>query len=141
MNKLYWLIGLLAISIFAGCESDIVTTDRLKMLEHKCVYITPLESEDPHVGQVIKDVLEKELLRQQIALCDLNTATVIFTGSTFMTVRGSGSATSQSIESVSLVGKDTNGEMLVSASYDNKERFSASKLAQQFGSELAKKLK
>jgi hypothetical protein len=34
MNKLYWLIGLLAISIFAGCESDIVTTDRLKMLEH-----------------------------------------------------------------------------------------------------------
>jgi hypothetical protein len=102
---------------------------------------TPLESEDPHVGQVIKDVLEKELLRQQIALCDPNTATVIFTGSTFMTVRGSGSATSQSIESVSLVGKDTNGEMLVSASYDNKERFSASKLAQQFGSELAKKLK
>jgi hypothetical protein len=141
MNKLCWLIGLLAISAFAGCGSDIVTTDRLKMLEHKCVYITPLESEDPHVGQVIKDVLEKELLRQQIELCDPNTATVIFTGSTFMTVRGSGAATSQSIESVSLVGKDTNGEMLLSASYDNKERYSASKLAQKFGSELAKKLK
>jgi len=141
MNKLCWLIGLLAISAFAGCGSDIVTTDRLKMLEHKCVYITPLESEDPHVGQVIKDVLEKELLRQQIELCDPNTATVIFTGSTFMTVRGSGAATSQSIESVSLVGKDTNGEMLLSASYDNKERHSASKLAQKFGSELAKKLK
>ena len=141
MNKLCWLIGLLAISAFAGCGSDIVTTDRLKMLEHKCVYITPLESEDPHVGQVIKDVLEKELLRQQIELCDPNTATVIFTGSTFMTVRGSGAATSQSIESLSLVGKDTNGEMLLSASYDNKERHSASKLAQKFGSELAKKLK
>ena len=141
MNKLYWLIGLLAIIAFAGCGSDIVSTDRLKMLEHKCIYIAPLESEDPHVGQVIKDVLEKELLRQHVELCDPNTATVLLTGSTFMTVRGSGAATSQSIESVSLVGKDTNGEMLLSASYDNKERYSASKLAQQFGSELAKKLK
>lgn len=141
MNKLYWLIGLLAISASAGCSSDIVSADRLKMLEQKCVYIAPLESEDPHVGKVIRDCLEKELMRQQIELCDPNTATILFTGSTFMTVRGSGAATSQSIESVSLVGKDTNGEMLLSASYDNKERYSASKLAQQFGSDLAKKLK
>ena len=141
MNKLYWLIGLLAISISAGCDSDIVSTDRLKMLEHKCVYIAPLESEDPHVGKVIKDVLEKELMRQQIELCDPNTATVLFAGSTFMTVRGSGSVSSQSIESLSLVGKDINGEMLLSASYDNKERLSASRLAQQFGSALAKELK
>jgi hypothetical protein len=111
------------------------------MLEHKCVYIAPLESDDPHIGKVIRDVLEKELMRRQIELCDPNTATVLFTGSTFMTVRGSGSATSQAIESVSLVGKDANGEMLMSASYDNKERYSASKLAQQFGSSLAKKLK
>jgi len=141
MNKLYWLIGLLAISVFAGCGSDIVTTDRLKMLEHKCVYIAPLESEDPHVGKVIRDVLEKELLRQQIELCDPNTATVLLTGATFLTVRGTGAASGQAIESVSLVGKDTNGEMLLSASYDNKERYSASQLAKQFGSALAKKLR
>ena len=141
MNKLYWLIGLFLISTIAGCGSDIVSTDRLKMLEHKCVYIEPLESDDPHVGQVIKDVLEKELLRKNVELCDPNTATVLFTGSTFMTVRGTGSASSQAIESVSLVGKDPDGEMLLSASYDNKDRYSASKLAQQFGSELAKKLK
>lgn len=141
MNKLYWLIGLLAISAIAGCDSDIVSSDRLKMLEYKCVYIAPLESEDPHVGKVIRDVLEKEFMRQQIELCDPNTATILFTGATFMTVRGTASASSQSIESVSLVGKDTNGEMLLSASYDNKERYSASKLAQQFGSSLAKKLK
>jgi hypothetical protein len=42
---------------------------------------------------------------------------------------------------VSLVAKDTNGEMLLSASYDNKERYSASQLAKQFGSAVAKKLK
>ena len=141
MNKLYWLIGLLAISISAGCGSDIVSTDRLKLLEHKCVYIAPLESEDPHVGKVIRDVLEKELLRQNIDLCDPNTATVLFTGATFMTVRGPVSASSQAIESVSLVGKDINGEMLLSASYDNNEQYSASKLAKEFGSTLAKKLK
>ncbi|OHB61662.1 MAG: hypothetical protein A2168_02770 [Planctomycetes bacterium RBG_13_50_24] len=142
MNKLCWLIGLLVTSILAGCGSeDIVTTNSLKMLEHKCVYIAPLESDDPHVGKVIKDVLEKELMREKIELCDPNTATVLFTGSTFMTVRGGGAASNQAIESVSLVGKDINGEMLLSASYDNKERYSASQLAKQFGSTLAKKLK
>jgi len=131
----------LVIRVFAGCGSDIVSTDRLKMLEHKCVYIAPLESEDPHVGKVIRDVLEKELMRQHIDLCDPNTATVLFTGATFLTLRSSGSASGQAIESVSLVGKDPNGELLLSASYDNKERYSASKLAKQFGSNLAKKLK
>jgi hypothetical protein len=142
MNKLRWLIGLLAIVLLAGCGSeDIVTTNNLKMREHKCVYIAPLESDDPHVGKVIKDVLEKELMREKIDLCDPNTATILFTGSTFMTVRGGGAASSQAIESVSLVGKDIKGEMLLSASYDNKERYSASQLAKQFGSALAKKLK
>jgi len=146
MNKLHWLIGLLAISAFAGCGSDIVSTDRLKMLEHKCVYIAPLESNDPSIGKVIRDVLEKELMKQKIELCDPNTATVFFTGSTFMTVVGTASASSQAIESVSLIGKDANGEMLLSASYDNsgsffKARYSAIKLAQQFGSSLAEKLK
>ena len=141
MKKLYCLVGLFVISVFAGCGSDIVCTDRLKMLEHKCVYIEPLESEDPQVGIVIRDVLEKELMRKQIELCDPNTATILFTGATFMTVRGSGAVSGQAIESVSLVGKDINGEMLLSASYDNKDRYSASQLAKQFGSALAKKLK
>jgi hypothetical protein len=36
------------------------------MLGHKCVYIALLESDDPHIGKVIKDVLEKELLRKKI---------------------------------------------------------------------------
>jgi len=101
----------------------------------------PLESEDPHVGKVIRDVLEKELMRRKIELCDPNTATVFFTGATFLTVRGTSSSSSQAIESVSLIAKDSDGETLMSASYDNKERYSASKLAKEFGSSLAKKLK
>ncbi len=141
MNKLYWLIGLLAISASAGCGSDIVSTDRLKMLEHKCVCIAPLESEDPQVGKVIRDVLEKELMRQKIELCDPNTATVFVTGATFLTLRGTASTSSQAIESVSLVAKGVDGEVLLSASYDNKERYTASRLAKKFGSSLAKKLK
>ena len=149
MNRLYWFIGLLAIAVSAGCNSDIVTTHRLKELNHKCIYVAPLESEDPQVGKVIRDVIEKEFIRKKIELCDPNTATVFITGATFLTTRatasknllGMESASSQAIESVSLVAKDSSGEVLLSASYDNKDRYSASKLAQEFGAALANKLK
>lgn len=149
MNRLYWLIGLLAIGVSAGCNSDIVTTNRLKELTLKCVYIAPLESEDPQVGKVIRDVIEKEFIRKKIELCDSNTATVFITGATFLTAKATSSGTflstssysSQAIESVSLVAKNSNGEVLLSASYDNKDRQSASKLAQEFGAALANKLK
>ncbi len=149
MNRLYWLIGLLAIGVSAGCNSDIVTTNRLKELTLKCVYIEPLESEDPQVGKVIRDVIEKEFIRKEIELCDSNTATIFITGATFLTARATSSGTilttssysSQAIESVSLVAKDVEGEILLSASYDNKDRQSASKLAKEFGSALADKLK
>ncbi len=149
MNRLYWLIGFLAICVSAGCNSDIVTTNRLKELTHTCVYIAPLESENPQVGKVIRDVIEKEFIRKKVELCDPNTATVFITGAAFLTVKATSSGTilttssysSQAIESVSLVAKNSNGEILLSASYDNKERYSASKLAQEFGAALANKLK
>ena len=149
MNRLYWLIGLLAIGVSAGCNSDIVTTNRLKELSHKCIYLAPLESEDPQVGKVIRDIIEKEFIRKKIELCDPNTATVFITGATFLTARATASGTflstssysSQAIESVSVVAKNSDGEVLLSASYDNKDRQSASKLAQEFGSALANKLK
>ncbi len=141
MNKLPWLIGLSAICISAGCNSDIVCTKHLKMLQHKCVYIAPLESGDPQVGKVIRDVIEKEFVRRQVKLCDPNTATVFITGATFLTVRGTASASSQSIESVSFVAKDNSGVILLSASYDNKDRYTAGKVAKEFGSALAGKLK
>ena len=149
MNRLYWLIGLLAIGMSAGCNSDIVTTNRLKELTHTCVYIEPLESEDPQVGKVIRDIIVKEFVRKKIELCDPNTATIFMTGATFLTARATSSGTflttssysSQAIESVSLVAKDVEGEVLLSASYDNKDRYSASKLAKEFGSALANKLK
>lgn len=149
MNRLYWFIGLLAIAVSAGCNSDIVTTNRLKELTYKCVYVAPLESEDPQVGKVIRDVIEKEFIRRKIELCDPNTATIFMTGATFLTARATSSGTflstssysSQAIESVSLVAKNSNGEVLLSASYDNKDRQSASKLAKEFGAALANKLK
>lgn len=141
MNRLVLFVGILGICISAGCNSDIVCTPQLKMLEYKCVYIEPLESEDPHVGKVLRDAFEKEFIRQKVALCDPNTATVIISGSTFMTVRGTASSTGQYIESITVVAKNTSGEVLLSASYDNKERYSASRLAQEFGSALASKLK
>ena len=149
MNKSYWLVALLAMGVSAGCHCDIVCTSRLKMLEHKCVHVAPIESDDPHVGKVVRDVIEKEFLRRQVALCDPNTATVFVTGATFLTVRSASSrnflsessVSSEAIESVSLVAKDKDGTLLLAASYDNQRRYTASKLAREFGRAVAGKLK
>ena len=141
MDRRFWLIGLLALCACAGCNSDIVCTPRLKMLEHKCVHIAPIESQDPHVGKVIRDVIEKEFVRAKIELCDPNMASVFITGTTFLTVRPASRQTAEAIESVSIVAKDRDGEILLSASYDNKAQYTASKLAQEFGQALAGKLK
>ena len=149
MNRLSWLIGLLMIGALIGCHSDIVCTEHLKKLENKCVYVEPLESEDPQIGKVLRDVLEKEFIRRKVQICDPNDATILISGATFLTVRSTssealfmGSSDSrQAIETVSLVAKDPNGLILMSASYDNQERYSAGRLAQEFGAALAGKLK
>ncbi len=149
MNRLSWFIGLVIVSVLLGCSSDIVSTKALKLLQNKCVYVEPLESEDSQIGKVLRDVIVKEFIRQDVQICDPNSATVLVSGATFLTVRSTsgealfmGSSDSrQAIESVSLVARDPNGQILLSASYDNQDRRSASKLAQEFGAALAPKLK
>lgn len=145
MRRLHWLIGLSIIVVSTGCNSDIVSTRRLKSLEHKCVYIAPLDSEDPQVGKVLRDILEKELVRRNIQICDSDSATIFVSGATFLTVRatssdgmfGASSSSNQAIESISVVAKDCDGELLLSASYDNKKRYTASQLGREFGAALA----
>ncbi|MHC4074989.1 MAG: hypothetical protein ACYSRZ_01060 [Planctomycetota bacterium] len=134
-----------------GCNSDIVSTARPKALSNKCVYIEPIQSQDPYVGMVLRDVFEKEFVRRRIDICDANTATVFISGSTFMTFRASpdagslsphkSAAANQAIESISLIAKDAEGQLLMSASYDNRQQFTASRLAKEFGSAVADKLK
>lgn len=153
MNKLGWIMAISLIVSAAGCYTDIVTTPQLKTLTERRVFIQPIQSQDPYVGQVLRDVIEKEFIRKKVEIADPNTATIFITGSTFLTIRstssetklyivGTGSHTaSQAIESVSIVAKDSSGEILLSASFDNKKRYTASKLAKKFGSALAKKLK
>lgn len=148
MNRSVWVCGLL-VMVVAGCNSDIVCTNRLKEIEHKCVYITPVESADPQVGKVIRDVIEKEFVRKGVDLCDPNSATIFLTGSTFMTTRAtsnqglfsSSAESAQAVESLSLIAKDRQGQILLSASYDNKDGSTVSKLAKEFGSAVASKLK
>ena len=143
MRRGMCLIGLLATAC-AGCKSDIVTTAYLKQMEEKCVYIAPLQSEDPQVGEVIRGVLEKEFLRKRIALCDPNSATVVLSGATFMTVRSKRSGPSGSVqacESVSVTAKDRDGNILLSASYDNSKRETVSEFAKEFGAALAVKFR
>ncbi len=151
MNRLFWIIILLMIIVFAGCNSDIVTTNHLKELKDKCIYITPIQSDNPYVGKVLRDVLEKEFIRRKIKLCDPETATILITGATFMKLRSApdadslnsnkSAAANKAVESVSIMAKNRNGQILLTASYDNKEQYTVSKLAQEFGSALAGKFR
>ncbi len=137
------------LAFLAGCNTDIVTTKHLKAVKPKCVYIESIESKDPYVGKVIQGVLEKEFIRKKVQLCDANSANIILTGSTFLTTRstgktdwfGSKESAAESVESITITAKDPNGNILLTASYDNDEQLTASKLAQEFGSALAGKLK
>jgi hypothetical protein len=148
--KRAFLIGILLMPVI-GCRTDIVTTKHLKSVKNKCVCIQTVESQDPYVGKVIRDVLEKEFVRKGVRLCDANSANVIITGSTFLTTRGEGhgglfglgksDSSAQAIESVTISAKDRSGNILMSGSYANTDQFTASKLAQEFGSAVANKLK
>ncbi len=140
------------LALFAGCNTDIVTTKDLNKVKNKCVYISPIESQDPYVGKVLRDAIEKEFVRKGVQLCDANSANVILTGSTFLTTRSHGETSmlnifggkqdsAQSIESVTVSAKDSSGNLLLTASYNNADRLTASKLAQDLGSNLADKLK
>jgi len=141
MDRKLWLTVLVSLCACAGCNSDIVCTPRLKMLEHKCVYVVQIESQDPHVGKVIRDVIEKEFMRKKVELCDPNMATVFLSGTTFLTTRATSKQSTEAIESLSVVAKDRDGQVLLSASYDNKSQYTASKLATEFGQALAGKLR
>jgi len=87
--KKAFVIGAI-LTLVAGCNTDIVTTKQLNTIKNKCVYVTPIDSQDPYVGKVLRDVLEKEFVRKNVQLCDVDTANVILTGSTFMTTRSKG---------------------------------------------------
>ena len=116
------------LAFFAGCHTDIVTTRHLKAINPKCVHIASIESEDPYVGKVIQGVLEKEFIRKKVQLCDPNSATIILTGSTFLTTRSTGK-------------KDWFGSKESSSEAIESLTITASKLTQEFGSVLANKLK
>ena len=135
--------------LMAGCYTDVVTTGRVDDIKDKCVQVKPLDAQNPSMGKVLRDILVKELIRKDVSICDADNANVIITGSAFMTDRsvssqnflGSSARENQAIESVSLVARDKEGNVLLSASYDNVKRYTASKLAKQLGSALADKLK
>ena len=141
MNKLHWIVGLLAVGMCAGCHSDIVVTKQLKQLDRKCVHVSAIESENPYVGQVIKEVILKEFLRNKVELGDPNTANIFVSGTTFLTVRSGSKKSREAIESVSVEARDRDGKILLSASYDNTKQYTASRLAKEFGQALASKLK
>lgn len=152
MNTKFFILVLCLFSI-AGCNYDIVRNKKVKLDEPKCVCIEPLNTQDPQIGTVLRDVIEKEFVRKGFALSDANTATILISGSAFLTERskssqnmvfflgGASAKSNNAIESVSLVAKNRAGQVLATASYDNSESFTASKLATEFGKAFSDKLK
>jgi hypothetical protein len=138
-----------ALIIFSGCHHDVVTTRHLDQLAFKCAYVEPISTPTPQMGEVLRDVLIKELVRKEIAICGANTATMTISGSAFMTnlsksnqnFLGGSSQATEAIESVSLVVEDRDGKILATASYDNRDRKSAGRIGKELGSAIASKLK
>jgi hypothetical protein len=149
MFRMKIIVSVLMLLVIAGCSSDIVVMPELRQVQERSIYIQPLKTENDSIGRVLRDVIEKEFARQSFKLVDESKATIIISGSAFLTARSLGSQTifggstlsTQAIESVSLVAKDTTGNLLVTASFDNKDRLSASKLGREFGKALADKIK
>jgi hypothetical protein len=158
MNRLFLIFVLSGAMFFVGgCSSnyDILTTDDLKTInidsEGECFYIEPLKTNNPNVGKVISDVIEREFRRRKLTICDRGTATIIVSGSTFMTVRAAPSAkelrgnksaaANEAIDSISVKVISREGKLLAIASYDNDELYTVNKAAKIFGAKLAKKLK
>jgi len=149
-KKIYFVLFLFLI---AGCNYDIVRNKNVKLEEAKCVFIEPLKTQEPHIGAVLRDVIEKEFVRNGFVLCDANGATIFISGTAFLTERskssenfvlflgGASAKSSSAIESVSLIAKNKAGQIIATASYDNSESFTASRLATEFGRAFSSQLK
>jgi fluoride ion exporter CrcB/FEX len=147
------LSNVLFLLVIAGCNSDIVRNKKVKLDSPKSVYIEPLKTEDTHIGLVLRDVIEKEFVRSGFALNDSNSATILISGTAFLTERskssgnfvlflgGSSAKSTSAIESVSLVAKNRSGQIIATASFDNSESFTASRLATEFGHAFSNSLK
>lgn len=150
-KKILMLVSLLA--SVSGCNYDIVRNKAVKLDEPKFVFVESLKTEDEHIGIVLRDVIEKEFARKGFALSDANSATILISGSAFLTERskssqnfvlflgGSSSNSNNAIESVSLIAKNRAGQLLATASYDNSGSFTASKLGSEFGRAFSEKLR
>lgn len=139
---------LAALFVLTGCNTDMVVSPELNEIEDKRIYVSTFTSEDPGIGQVIRDIMIKEMLRAGVPMTPEDQANLIITGAAFLTDQSKGrsgiftssSRTTQSIESVSVVVKTPDGRVMASGSYDNSARESASEIAKELGAKVASKL-
>jgi hypothetical protein len=144
MEKMTLTVSVLLILILiAGCNYNVVRNKDVKLDTPKCVCNERLKIEDPNIGTVFHNAIEKEFVRCGFELCRHNTATILISGSASLTERSTagGSLNSeQTIESVSLTAKNKTGQILATVSYDNTKRLPTSRLAAELGRAIAKKL-
>lgn len=147
------ILPLLSASLITGCATDVVVTEKLRSIEHKRIYIGRIECDHSGVADVLRDCLLKEFVKAKLDISEENSATMIITGSVFMTPKSDLSGTAWTgyahisgeekiiIDSVSLQVKAKNGEVLAIGSFNNSAGFNAVWIGEQLGQDLAGKLK
>jgi len=147
------ILPILLASLITGCASDVVVTEKLRTVEHKRIYIGHIECDHSGVADVLRDCLLKEFVKAKLDVCEETAATIIITGSVFITPKSdlSGSAWTGYahisgeekivIDSVSLQVKAKNGDVLAIGSFNNSAAFNVVWIGEQLGQDLAGKLK
>jgi len=144
MKKITLTISvLLTLILITGCNYNVVRNKSVKLDTPKCICNERLKIDDPNIGNVFHDAIEKEFVRCGFKLCRHTNATILISGSASLTPRpiaGGSSDSGQTIESVSLIVKNRAGQILVTASYDNTPGITTSRLAAELGRAIAQKL-
>jgi hypothetical protein len=132
---------LLTLILIAGCGYNVVRNKDVKLDTPKCICNEHLKIDDPNVGNVFHNAIEKEFKRCGFELCRHTNATILISGSASLTEQPVGGSNSeQTIESISLTAKNKTGQILATASYDNTKRLTTSRLATELGRAIAQKL-
>lgn len=154
--KRVFVASLLVCSIY-GCYSDIAVTEKFKSLEQKRIYVGQIECDNPRVGEILQDCIQKEFVKAKLDISNQDDATMIIGGSVFITPKKDISGTGVFgeygggvygagkekilIDSVSLQVKAKDGTLLAIASFNNWADLNVEEVGRYLGGDLANKLK
>lgn len=154
--KLTLLLAGLAVML-AGCYSDVMVTETLKGYYRRDVFIGDINCQAPEASSILRDSLTKAFIKNGVNVTSRDNATMILSGDVFLSYGSkelaSGFRTSDvgsfygsgksgyTIESASFKMKDTFGEILLIATFNNYDRLSVDQVGYFLGNDIALKVR